>query len=221
MSNHSMLLCEPGTWEIFLEKEKHKTYYKKLIKYLEQEKNIVYPPVEKIFEAYKLTPFSEIKVVIIGQDPYHGPNQAHGLAFSVENGIIPPSLKNIYKELQSDLNISPGNGNLTVWAQQGVFLLNTSLTVQKNIAASHADIGWQHLTDNSIKYINEHRENIVFLLWGKHAARFINFIDTQKHYVLTSSHPSPLSAYRGFLGCGHFSACNNYLQKHGKKIIRW
>lgn len=212
-------------WNAFLKSESSQCYYSDITNYLalETKNNQQYYPADSdIFNAYT-SDFSSIKVVIIGQDPYHGPHQAHGLAFSVPSGVkIPPSLKNIFKELETDLGINtPQHGNLTPWSKQGVFLLNSALTVRANTPLSHANIGWEKLTRSSIAYISSHLSHVVFMLWGKHAQAYQSIIDEKKHYILTSSHPSPLSAYRGFLGCKHFSKCNDYLKSHHRTPIHW
>lgn len=179
---------------------------------------VIYPPGEQIFSALNLTPFNEVKTVILGQDPYHGPNQAHGLAFSVKNPCPPPpSLKNIFKEL----NITSSSGDLSTWAKQGVLLLNTVLTVRKSQAHSHKNKGWEEITDAIIKAVSEESEKVIFVLWGGPAAKKKKLINDQKHIVLESAHPSPLSAYRGFLGCGHFEKINSYLKEWGKNEIDW
>jgi len=212
-------------WYEMLRQEFESDYFRNLKSFLikEKTKNIVYPPGKLIFNAFNLTPFDSVKAVILGQDPYHGVGQAHGLAFSVPDGIlIPPSLKNIYKELHSDIGMPiPHHGNLEKWASEGVLLLNASLTVRANIAASHAGIGWHTFTDAAIKSLSEHKNNIVFILWGSHAIEKEKLIDTNKHLVLKSVHPSPLSASRGFFGCRHFSKTNAYLVEHGMKPINW
>ncbi|MNR16885.1 Uracil-DNA glycosylase [compost metagenome] len=194
--------------------------------FLRQEKAAgkeVYPPGALIFNALNSTPLERVKVVIIGQDPYHGPEQAHGLCFSVQPGVAtPPSLLNIYKELKRDLNIDiAAHGCLQHWAEQGVLLLNTSLTVERGMAGSHADKGWGVFTDRVIEVVSEQREHLVFLLWGKHAQSKARLIDPSKHLVLCSPHPSPLSAHRGFIGNGHFSRCNKFLVQHGMAPIDW
>lgn len=214
------------TWQNVLGKEKEKPYFQKILNFLEQERaqdKIIYPSRENIFNALKLTDFSDVKVVIIGQDPYHGPNQAIGLSFAVERGIpLPPSLKNIYKELESDLNIPPAkHGDLRPWAKQGVLLLNATLTVEANKPQSHANIGWQQFTDEVIKSLNHHPQGIVFLLWGAYAQKKAALIDTSKHRILATTHPSPLSAHRGFLGSKIFSKANHHLQDLGRPIIDW
>ena len=182
-----------------------------------------FPPAGQIFRAFDLCPFDKVRVVIIGQDPYHDVNQAHGLCFSVQDGVpAPPSLVNIYKELNRDLGKPiPNSGNLTHWAEQGVLLLNATLTVEAHKAGSHQGKGWEELTDAAIMALNEKRERIVFMLWGSYAQRKGQYIDRKKHLVLTAVHPSPLSAYRGFIGCGHFSQANAYLQQHGQTPIIW
>lgn len=216
-----------NTWSDFFEREKQKEYFPKISQFLEKEKldeQTVYPPHEDILSAFNYTPFDKIKVVILGQDPYHGPNQAHGLAFSVNKGVkVPPSLVNIYKELKTDIPgfEIPSHGYLAGWAEQGVMLLNNVLTVRKSEAHSHAGIGWEIFTDNAIECLNRHKEGLVFLLWGSPAQKKGANIDITKHTVLKSVHPSPLSAYRGFLGCGHFSKANEILRKQGQTEINW
>ena len=185
---------------------------------------IIYPPAADVFNAFKATEFNQVKVVILGQDPYHGAGQAHGLAFSVRPKIdIPPSLVNIYKELADDIPgfRTPQHGCLQHWAEQGVLLLNTVLTVRAGQAHSHASLGWEQFTDRVITQLNEYREHIVFMLWGSHAQKKGAFIDRRRHLVLSSPHPSPLSAYRGFFGCKHFSQANAYLAAHGTAVIDW
>ena len=213
------------TWNAVLADEFNKKYFSELRNKvrLEYKTMTIYPHPTKIFNAFRLTPFDQVKVVIIGQDPYHGENQAHGLCFSVRNDIkVPPSLNNIFKELKSDLNIDPPNsGNLSLWAKQGVLMLNSVLTVRKGIANSHKNLGWEIFTENVIRIISSKLNNIVFLLWGRQAQEKIKIIDTSKHLVLKSAHPSPLSAYNGFWGCKHFSKCNTYLKKNNKKEIDW
>lgn len=183
----------------------------------------IYPPPKKIFEAFALCPLEKVKVVLLGQDPYHGYKQAHGLAFSVQDHIaIPPSLKNIYKEIHRDIGTPiPKSGNLTHWAQQGVLLLNTTLTVEAGKAGSHQGRGWEHFTDAVICAVSEKRSNVVFLLWGKYAQAKSSLIDTSKHLILTAPHPSPLSAHTGFFGCAHFSKTNAYLIETNQTPIRW
>jgi len=212
-------------WHKALEAEFQKDYFKKLKSFLveEKKKSVIYPPGKLIFEAFNRTPFNKVKVVIIGQDPYHGPNQAHGLCFSVPDGVkIPPSLRNIYKELISDIGINePRSGNLSSWADQGVLLLNATLTVRAHQAGSHQKRGWEQFTDQAIKKVSEHCEHVVFLLWGTYAQKKSMLIDSGKHLILKTVHPSPLSAHRGFLGCKHFSMTNEYLIANGKKPIDW
>ena len=183
----------------------------------------VYPLQELIFNAFKLCSFDDVKVVILGQDPYHGAHQAHGLCFSVQNGVkVPPSLQNIYKELQSDLGIPiRATGDLSSWAKQGVLLLNATLTVLAGKPGSHQGLGWETFTDAIIKQISDEKEHVVFLLWGKYAQEKGKIIDSEKHLVLTAPHPSPFSAYTGFFGCKHFSKANEYLKKHRVKPIEW
>lgn len=216
---------EPG-WKEALKLEFTKPYFLQIATFLRAQKiagKTIYPPGPFIFNAYNTTPLSRVKVVIIGQDPYHGPGQAHGLCFSVSDGVPPPpSLVNMFKELNSDLGMPiPTHGNLTKWADQGVFLLNASLTVQAATPMSHAKIGWADFTDATIKKISELRENVVFLLWGKFAQEKQALIDETRHFVLKAAHPSPLSAYNGFFGCRHFSKTNEYLVKNGLTPIDW
>ncbi len=215
------------TWHDVLGEEKSKPYFQNILQFLDKERaagKIIYPPKPDIFNALKLTNFDDVRVVIIGQDPYHGAGQAHGLSFSVQKGIrLPPSLQNIYKTLQRDYPEFqiPKDGDLTYWAQQGVLLLNTVLTVEAGKAHSHAQIGWEDFTDKIISELNEKKENLVFLLWGSHAQKKGQFIDRNKHCVLTSVHPSPLSAHRGFFDCGHFKKTNDYLRQHQLPEIDW
>jgi uracil-DNA glycosylase len=214
------------SWAGLLAEEKESSYFTELLHAVDRERQsgyTVFPAKEKTFEAFRLTPFSEVKVVILGQDPYHGVKQAHGLSFSVQKGIeIPPSLKNIYQELSTDLGIAlPSHGDLSTWATQGVFLLNSTLTVRAHAAASHVSFGWERFTNAVIKKLSDAGEGVVFMLWGAHAQRKIELIDTTRHLVLKAPHPSPLSAYRGFFGCQHFSKCNDYLKKTGRNEINW
>lgn len=215
------------TWTEALGEEKQKAYFQQILQYVHNERlsgKVIYPPQNEVFSAFALTEFSNVKVVILGQDPYHGPNQAHGLAFSVKPPVAPPpSLLNMYKELSEDIEgfRIPQHGYLIDWAKQGVFMLNTSLTVEQGRAGSHSQIGWEIFTDKVIAQLNEHRENLVFLLWGSHAQRKGQFIDRNRHCVLASPHPSPLSAYRGFFGCKHFSKANNYLISKEISPINW
>jgi uracil-DNA glycosylase len=215
---------EPS-WKETLAEEFKRPYFAQLKEFLvsEKKKHIVYPPGPMIFNAFNRTPFHKVKVVILGQDPYHGPGQAHGLCFSVPHGIAPPpSLINIFKELRTDLHISmPQNGNLEKWAQQGVLLLNATLTVRANQAGSHQKKGWETFTDEVIQKLSTEREHLVFILWGNYAQQKRILIDSTKHLILKSVHPSPLSASRGFFGCKHFSATNNYLIQHNIEPIDW
>lgn len=212
-------------WLVPLKAEFSKEYYKRLYKNIvyEYSKGIVYPPADDIFNAFHYTPLSEVKVVILGQDPYHEPNQAHGLCFSVKKGVqAPPSLVNIYKELNSDLSCYiPNNGYLEKWARQGVLLLNSVLTVRAHNAFSHKNLGWEQFTDAVIDIVNKKDEPVVFLLWGNAAIKKAEMVDRNKHCVLTAPHPSPLSANRGFFGCRHFSKCNDFLLSVGKTPIDW
>ena len=213
------------SWNVALTSEFEKPYFATLAAFVRKEyaHHIIYPPAKLIFNAFNSCPLTSTKVVILGQDPYHGAGQAHGLCFSVNDGVpIPPSLRNIYKEIASDLNITPCHtGNLERWAKQGVLLLNATLTVTENMAGSHQGKGWETFTDNVILTVSEQKENIVFILWGSYAQQKIKLIDTTKHCVLTAVHPSPLSAYRGFFGCKHFSQANTFLAYHGLKEIDW
>jgi uracil-DNA glycosylase len=214
------------SWKRRLLSQFQQPYMQQLRQFLQQQKElgkIIFPKGNEYFNAFNLTPFEQVKVVILGQDPYHGPNQAHGLCFSVQPGVaLPPSLLNIFKELQRDLHIPmPNHGNLTHWAEQGVLLLNAVLTVEQGKAAAHQGKGWEQFTDAVIRELNDHREGIVFMLWGSYAQKKGQFIDRKKHCVLQAPHPSPLSAHRGFLGCGHFSKANEYLQKRGMEPIDW
>ncbi len=188
-----------------------------------QVKKVIFPHSKNWFKAFELTAFGKVKVIILGQDPYHGLGQAHGLSFSVVQGVKkPPSLGNIFKELHSDLNIEPSqSGDLTHWATQGVLLLNSVLTVEAHQAASHANQGWEVFTDSIIKTLSEQRQHLVFMLWGAYAQKKALFIDKDKHLILTATHPSPLSAHRGFLGCRHFSKANDYLKMHNQQVIDW
>ncbi len=205
--------------------EFRKPYYRKLYEKVREEyrRGVVFPPADDIFNAFSYTPLSEVKVLILGQDPYHEPGQAHGLCFSVRPGIeIPPSLENIYKELKDDLGCYiPDNGYLEKWARQGVMLLNTVLTVRNHQANSHRGIGWEEFTDAAIRILNEQDRPIVFMLWGKPAQTKISMLDNPAHLILTAPHPSPLSAYRGFFGCRHFSRANAFLEKNGIAPIDW
>lgn len=213
-------------WHNQLASEFNAPYMQQLYAFLKSRHDagaVIYPPEQECFNALNLTPFYQTKVVIIGQDPYHGPNQAHGLSFSVKKGVkTPPSLVNIYKELQSDLGIMPANhGCLEEWAQQGVLLLNSVLTVEQASANAHQGKGWEFFTDRIIERLNAEHEGLVFMLWGAYAQKKGKAIDRNKHLVLESVHPSPLSAHRGFLGCRHFSTANQYLLSRGKTAINW
>lgn len=213
-------------WDNLLTEEKNKPYFKAIIDYVDSQRaknKIIYPSNENIFSAFKLTQLKSLKVVILGQDPYHGPNQAHGLSFSVPKGVTPPpSLKNIFKEISEDLNTTiPKHGYLKSWAKQGVLLLNTVLTVEQHRAHSHKSLGWETFTDAVISLLSKHQPHLIFLLWGAHAIKKFELIDSNKHSVLTAPHPSPLSAHRGFLGCKHFSKTNEILQKNKQNPINW
>ena len=214
-----------GQWQEQLSEEFHKEYYQKLFLFVKEQysKVPVYPPAEELFNAFHLTPFEKVKVVILGQDPYHNTGQAHGLSFSVKPGVeIPPSLVNIYKELHDDLGCYiPNHGNLEQWAEQGVLLLNTVLTVQAHHAMSHRGVGWEQFTDAVIKKVNEIDRPIVFILWGKPAQEKAKMLNNPKHLILKAPHPSPLSAYRGFFGSKPFSKTNAYLTAHGLEPIDW
>jgi uracil-DNA glycosylase len=214
------------SWLAVLGSEFDQPYMQQLRQFLQQQKTagkVIYPPGGQWFAAFNNTPFDQVRVVILGQDPYHGPQQAHGLCFSVLPGVkVPPSLVNIYKELADDLGIvPPEHGCLTSWAQQGVLLLNATLTVEQANAGAHQGKGWEQFTDRAIRALNDQRDGIVFLLWGSYAQKKGAFIDQSRHLVLQSVHPSPLSAYRGFFGCKHFSATNRYLQQLGQPAIDW
>jgi uracil-DNA glycosylase len=220
-----------ASWQAVIGDEFNKPYMQALRDFLKQEKvagKIIYPPSQLIFNAFNHTPFEQVRVVIIGQDPYHGQNnkgqpQAHGLSFSVPQGVdIPPSLQNIFKEISTDLGVKMSkHGDLTPWANQGVLLLNATLTVEQAKAGAHQNKGWEKFTDAAIAALNKHRENLVFVLWGSYAQKKGAFIDAQKHLVLKSVHPSPLSAHRGFFGNHQFSSINQYLTQHGQPAIDW
>lgn len=213
------------SWKKHLAPEFEKDYFVQLTDFVRNEyaHTTVYPPGRLIFNAFNLCPFDQVKVVIIGQDPYHGPGQAHGLCFSVNDGIaFPPSLQNIFKEIQADLGKPiPTSGNLTRWAEQGVLMLNATLTVRAHAAGSHQRRGWEKFTDAAIRALNNEREHLVFILWGAYAQKKGAFIDRSRHLVLTSAHPSPLSAHNGFFGNHHFSLTNDYLRAHGQTPIDW
>lgn len=214
-------------WKDVLKDEFDEPYFNKLVAFLKQEKQagkIIYPPGPQIFGAFELTAFKDVRVVIIGQDPYHGAGQAHGLCFSVNKGVaMPPSLQNIFKELQADIPefTIPEHGNLSAWAKQGVLLLNATLTVEKDKAGSHQGKGWEQFTDTIIKRISEEKKHVVFILWGKFAQSKAALVDEAKHLVLKAAHPSPFSAYNGFFGCRHFSKTNDYLIQQHLKPIEW
>jgi uracil-DNA glycosylase len=215
------------SWKTVLQDEFEQPYFKQVAAFVKDEKTagkIIYPPGSQVFTAFNTTPFDEVKVVILGQDPYHGQGQAHGLSFSVAQGVaIPPSLQNIYKELKTDIPdfIIPTHGNLIEWAKQGVLLLNATLTVEKDKAGSHQGKGWEKFTDAVIQKLSKHKQHVVFLLWGKFAQSKASLIDHQKHLVLMAAHPSPFSAYNGFFGCKHFSKTNAYLVQHQQAPINW
>lgn len=213
-------------WKQILQDEFSKPYFEQIALFLKAEKKagkVIYPAGPLIFNAFNTTPFDNVKVVILGQDPYHGPGQAHGLCFSVPYGVQPPpSLVNIFKEIQQDLGLPvPNHGNLEKWAQQGVLLLNASLTVEAHQPMSHSKVGWHHFTDDVIRIISEKKEHVVFILWGSFAKTKAELIDKNKHLILTAAHPSPLSAYNGFFGCRHFSKANDWLQAKGISAIDW
>ncbi len=214
------------SWLAHLASEFEQPYMQQLKAFLlaqKQQNKVIYPPSKLIFNAFNSTPLDQVKVVILGQDPYHGPNQAHGLCFSVQPGIQPPpSLQNMFKELSRDLGLPvPNHGCLQSWAEQGVLLLNATLTVEQARAGAHQGQGWEIFTDKAIQLVNEQCSGVVFLLWGSYAQKKGALIDKRKHLVLTAPHPSPLSAYRGFIGCGHFSAANAYLVKQQKTPVNW
>ncbi|MCH7396589.1 uracil-DNA glycosylase [Belliella sp. DSM 107340] len=213
------------SWKSVLKKEFEKPYFEELINFVKNEyaNHEIFPKGGEIFNAFAHCPFDKVKVVILGQDPYHGPGQAHGLSFSVREGVpFPPSLLNIFKEINKDLDQSmPSNGNLTRWADQGVLLLNATLTVRAHEAGSHQKKGWEDFTDAVIKEIAAQKSNVVFMLWGAYAQKKASFIDETNHLKLHAPHPSPLSAHRGFLGCGHFSKTNQYLKEKGLEEIKW
>ena len=213
------------SWKKRLAMEFEKPYFAQLIEFVrhEYQTTVCYPPGKLIFNAFNLCPFDKVKVVIIGQDPYHGPGQAHGLCFSVNDGVpFPPSLQNIFKEIQNDTGATvPSTGNLTRWAEQGVLLLNATLTVRAHQAGSHQRRGWEEFTDAAIKVLSDQREHLVFILWGAYAQKKGAVIDRSKHLVLSSAHPSPLSAYHGFFGNRHFSLANAYLEQNGQTPINW
>lgn len=214
------------SWLSHLEDQFQQEYMRKLREFLlirKQHRAVIYPPGPQIFNALNSTPLEKVRVVILGQDPYHGPAQAHGLCFSVQPGVrVPPSLANIYREIQADLGIAPAHhGCLQSWAEQGVLLLNAVLTVERGQAGSHQGKGWEKFTDAVVQLLNDKREELVFMLWGNYAFKKGAVIDKRKHLVLKAPHPSPLSAHRGFLGCRHFSSANEYLREHGQQAIDW
>lgn len=214
------------TWKSVLAEEKQKPYFQKILEFVKNEREKgkkIYPDAADVFNAFKFTEFEHVRVVILGQDPYHGPGQAHGLSFSVRPGVAkPPSLQNIFKELKRDCGVvTPDHGCLEAWAHQGVLLLNSVLTVEAGKPGSHAAIGWQQFTDAVIEILNDHPKPIVFMLWGAYAQKKGDSINRTKHCVLTSSHPSPFSANRGFLGCGHFSKANEFLIANNRQPINW
>lgn len=213
------------SWKSLLQAEFDQAYFQSLIEFVRQERSqyMVYPPAKQYFNAFEQCAFDDVKLVILGQDPYHGVGQAHGLCFSVNDGVrFPPSLQNIFKEIQSDLGKPmPPSGNLERWAKQGVLLLNATLTVRAGQAGSHQGKGWEEFTDAVVRLISERKEHVVFLLWGAYAQRKGEVIDESKHCVLKSPHPSPFSAHNGFFGCRHFSRANAYLREHGKPEIDW
>jgi uracil-DNA glycosylase len=215
---------EPS-WQELLQTEFDQPYFESLAEFVRDEysRKTVYPPAPLIFNSFDQCPYDRVKVVILGQDPYHGPGQAHGLCFSVNDGVQhPPSLQNIFKEINRDLGMPvPASGNLTRWAQQGVLLLNATLTVEAHQAGSHQHKGWESFTDAVIRLLAESKQGLVFMLWGSYAQQKAAFVDQNKHLVLKTVHPSPLSAYRGFIGCGHFSAANDYLVRNGKDAVLW
>ena len=214
-----------NSWDDVLDEEFKKPYFNELLSKVDEEysKYKIYPPREKIFSAFKLCDYEDVKVVLLGQDPYHGYGQAHGLCFSVLPGVVaPPSLKNMFKELASDVGTTtPNHGCLISWAKQGVLLLNTTMTVREGQPNSHVGLGWQKFTDEVIRKVNELDKPVVFLLWGANAKSKIPFITNKKHLVLSCAHPSPLSAYNGFFGCKHFSKTNEFLKSNGRKEIDW
>jgi uracil-DNA glycosylase len=215
-----------GNWSALIETQRTLPYFQKLENFLDSEIKggaEIYPPSQYIFEALRLTNFDAVKIVILGQDPYHGAGQAHGLAFSVANGVpIPPSLRNIYKELSAEYNVPPPtSGNLTAWARQGILLLNATLTVRASEAGSHQNQGWEIFTDEIIKGLAAQSQPIVFMLWGAYAQKKAALIDDKRHLILTAPHPSPLSAHRGFLGCGHFKKANEFLKENRMSEIKW
>lgn len=221
----SMNIRLEPTWKKTLEEEFEKSYFEKLSSFVHEEytKGVTYPQPKDVFRAFDLCPFNKVKVVILGQDPYHGVKQANGLCFAVHEGIaLPPSLQNIFKEIESDLGLKPEkNGDLSRWAEQGVLLLNATLTVRAASPGSHQKRGWEEFTDAAIKKLSDEREHLVFILWGNYAKNKGTVINREKHLVLESAHPSPFSAYNGFFGCKHFSKANKYLEDHGLVEVDW
>lgn len=213
------------SWKNMLEQESEMGYFKTLSAFVKKEyaSSVVYPPPKDIFRAFDLCPFDQVKVVILGQDPYHGAGQANGLSFAVHTGVpLPPSLKNIFKEIESDVGVTPlHDGDLSRWAKQGVLLLNATLTVRAASPGSHQKVGWESFTDKAVQVLSEQKEHLVFLLWGNYAKEKGKVIDRSKHLVLEAAHPSPFSAYHGFFRCKHFSQANEYLKQKGKKEIDW
>lgn len=213
------------SWNNLLQEEFEKNYFENLTNFVREEYKTkkIFPPPSQIFSAFDVCPFDKVKVVILGQDPYHGKGQANGLSFSVNSGVnIPPSLRNIYKEIKSDIGkLTDESGDLTRWAKQGVLLLNATLTVQANMAGSHQSKGWEIFTDSVVRILSEQKQNLVFILWGAYAKKKGEVIDRNKHLVLEAAHPSPFSADKGFFGCKHFSKTNEYLIKHKKNQIEW
>ena len=220
-----MIKLVGNEWDNILQVEYHKDYFKKIVAFINKEYKVkdIFPPKSRVLRAFTLTDYKDVKVVIIGQDPYHGVGEANGLCFAVSDGIkLPPSLQNIYKELESDLGIKPATiGNLECWAKEGVLLLNAILTVEKDKPASHRMIGWENFTDAIIKKLNEKKEPIVFILWGNFARSKKQYITNPNHYIIESTHPSPFSAYHGFFGSKPFSKTNNFLEKNGIQPIKW
>jgi uracil-DNA glycosylase len=214
-----------SNWRAFLDEERRQPYFVELQNFLAYERSVhnILPPEENTFAAFDACPLGNTKVIIVGQDPYHGPGQAHGLAFSVSAGVaIPPSLRNIFLERSNDLSLPPpAHGNLTAWAQQGILLLNSVLTVREGEAHSHRNQGWETFTDHVIAYLNTHKTSCVFVLWGSHAQQKMRLIDASRHHIVTAPHPSPLSAHRGFLGSRPFSSINSYLAHTGQEAINW
>lgn len=224
MLKNKEVKIEPS-WRKILDEEFSKSYFQELSQFIREEylSKSIYPPPKDMFRAFDLCPFDKVKVIILGQDPYHGPRQANGLSFAVHQGIsLPPSLKNIFKEIESDLSIKPEeNGDLSRWAKQGVLLLNATLTVQANIPGSHQKKGWEEFTDAVIKKLSDEKNNLIFILWGNYAKQKGQVIDKTKHLVLEAAHPSPFSAHNGFFGCRHFSQANKYLKDKGLGEIDW